>query len=51
MGPDGLRCSRYAAGTVDRILFIASCAGDEGAWELDDLMTLAAAQADRVRSG
>ena len=50
-GPDGLRCSRYAAGTVDRILFIASCAGEEGAWAIDDLMTLAATQADRVRSG
>jgi hypothetical protein len=50
-GPGGVRVSRYVAGTVDRVLLIASCAGDEGAWSLDDLMELASTLADRVRAG
>ena len=50
-GPGGVRVSRYVAGTVDRVLLIASCAGDEGAWSLDDLMELATALVDRVRAG
>jgi hypothetical protein len=50
-GAAGLRCSRYAAGTIDRILFIASCAGVDGAWARDDLLSLAASLAHRIRSG
>ena len=50
-GPVGLRVSRYAAGTIDRVLFIASCSGGEEDWHLDDLMTLAGLLADRVRAG
>jgi len=51
VGPVGLRVSRYAAGTIDRVLFIASCSGGEEDWHLDDLMTLAGLLADRVRAG
>lgn len=50
-GPGGVRMSRYAAATIDRTLWIASCAGDRAAWLLDDLMVLAGLLADRVRAG
>jgi hypothetical protein len=50
-GPGGVRVSRYVAGTVEQVLLIASCAGDEEAWSLDDLMGLAAKLVDRVRAG
>ncbi len=50
-GPGGIRVSRYAAGTFDRILFIASCSGGEEAWPLKELLALATLLADRVRAG
>ena len=50
-GAGAVRVSRYAAGTIDRILFIASCSGGAEAWQLDELLALAALLADRVRSG
>ncbi len=50
-GAGGVRLSRYAAGTSDRILFIASCSGAEGAWQLGELLALATLLADRVRDG
>jgi hypothetical protein len=49
-GPAGVRVSRYVAGTVDRILVIACCAGAEGAWSPDDVTALAELLADRVRA-
>jgi hypothetical protein len=50
-GPQGVRVSQYVAGTIDRVLLIASCAGPGAAWSLDDLMDLGAQLADRVRAG
>jgi len=48
-GPSGDRLSRFVAGTVGRVLSIASASGREGVWELDDLVGLALRQAERVR--
>jgi hypothetical protein len=48
-GPSGDRLSRFVAGTVGQVLSIASSSGREGTWELDDLVSLALRQAERVR--
>ena len=48
-GPDGTRHVRYVAGTVAQVLFIASCSGEPGQWTWQDVVTLAATQADLVR--
>jgi hypothetical protein len=48
---DGLRLTRYVAGTIGPVLFITSVSGGAEDWRLDDLLALAAAQAIRVREG
>ena len=48
-GPSGVRLSRFVAGTVGRVLSIASASGREGMWEPEDLVGLALRQAERVR--
>ncbi len=50
-GSEGVRVSRYAAGTIGPVLFIASCAGEVGDWCLDDLMELALTLAVQVSAG
>ncbi len=47
-GPDGTRHTRYVAGTVGRVMFIASCSGEPGQWTWDDLLALAETQAELV---
>jgi len=47
-GPDGARHTRYVAGTVARVMFIASCSGEPGQWTWDDLLALAETQAELV---
>lgn len=49
-GPDGTRHAGYVAGTVGEVLFVASCSGEPGQWSFDDLMGLAAVQAERIRT-
>jgi hypothetical protein len=49
-GPEGAVVTRYAGGTVDRILFLTCLSGAEGRWSWPDLVDLATRQAARVRS-
>jgi len=49
IGRNGPGIARYAAGNVDRIVFVISCFGDGDCWSWNEVMDVASKQAEKIR--
>jgi hypothetical protein len=49
IGRNGPGIARYAAGNVERFVFVICCFGDGDCWSWNEVMGIASKQADKIR--